>query len=593
MTQPGITVEEALKLAMQQHQAGQVAQAEAIYRQILAVEPNQDQALHLAGVAAHQLGRGEEAIELLRRAIRANPSAAHYHSNFGQIFASLGRFEDAASSLRTAIGLQPEFPDAYHNLGLALQQLNRPDEAAAALRQAIVQRPNFPAAWNMLGAVLQSSNKSEESIAAFQEATKQQPDFADAFYNLGHALRRAGKTSESVAAFRKSLELNPSQPDAHNSAGVVLYSAGDLDEALSEFHKSLKLKPDFAEAHNNVGLALQAKGQYDGAAAAYRAAIAVRPDYATAHHNLSTVLLAQGDFENGWAESEWRWRVPELGLIHHDFNKPLWDGSELKGKHILLYSDQALGDAIQFLRYAPMVVRKGGIVRLAVPPSLRRLAQGVAGIEIVRSLTDNLIDFDVHCPLATLPLKFSTTLSSVPDTTPYLFSDPGKIRHWRERLAPLAGLKVGLVWAGRPEHGNDHNRSIPLSALAPLAEVPNITWISLQKGKGAEQLSTKPASLNLHDFTNELADFSDTAALVDCLDLVISVDTSTAHLAGALGKAVWVMLPFVADWRWLLNRTDSPWYASMRLFRQPKVGDWSSVVQDVAGALAKFKAASA
>ncbi len=383
----------------------------------------------------------------------------------------------------------------------------------------------------------------------------------------------------------RRIALEPSYAEAHSNLGNALASNGQFDDAIAAHRQAIALKPNYAEAHSNLGNALAGKGQLDSAIAAHRQAIALNPNLSEAHKNLALALLARNDFQEGWEEYEWRWKCKELPFPR-DSAQPQWDGSSLEGRTILLHAEQGFGDAIQFIRYLPMVAQRGGKIIIACQGELQRLFQTMAeGCHIV-VVGPSPPAFDFHCPLLSLPRAFATTLANIPNIVPYLQADAEDARRWQRRLADHCSIvKVGLVWAGKAAHKNDRNRSMKLARLAPLAQAPGVLFFSLQKGEAAVEGKTPPASLELIDWTEELKDFADTAALIANLDLVIAVDTAVAHLAGAMGKPVWTLLPFVPDWRWMLERKDSPWYPSMRLFRQPSLGDWDSVVTRVAEAL--------
>jgi hypothetical protein len=360
--------------------------------------------------------------------------------------------------------------------------------------------------------------------------------------------------------------------------------SGNLPEAERLYRALLAHHPDMAEAHFNLGTILDATGRWHDAIAAFRQAAKLRPDLAVAHWNLGLTLLRQGDYPAGWPEWEWRWNVPDLRLNRLQCRQPQWDGAELAGKRILLYAEQGFGDTIQFARYVPLVAARGGIVTLGCPTELFNLFSRLPGVETCLPQPGTApASFSVHASLPSLPRIFGTTLATIPQNIPYMHADPAKIERWRARMTGTNTKKIGLVWAGRPTHRGDRERSLPLAALADLPALPGIQWFSLQKGDAAQQARTAPFELT--DWTNELIDFSDTAALIANLDLVISVDTSVAHLAGAMGKPVWVLLPFVPDWRWLLERGDSPWYPTMRLFRQTTSGDWQTPLAQLHKAL--------
>jgi Flp pilus assembly protein TadD len=514
MAQP--TIQQTFNLALQHHQAGQLHDAEQLYRQILAREPNHADAMHHLGMAAGQAGRNDIAVELIGR----------------------------------AIAIKPDYPEALNNFGNALKGSGQLDEAIAAYRQAIALRPSHP----------------------------------DAHGNLGSALNAKGQHDEAIAAYGRAIALSSSNPVTYYNLGNALKDKGQLDEAMAAYRRAIALKPNYAEAHFNIGTAQGNKGKIEQAIAAYRRATALKPDYAEAHWNLALALLARGEFAEGWKEFEWRWECKDLPR-RRTFAQPQWDGSSLQGRTILLHSEQGLGDTIQFIRYAPLVAEHGGTVIVGTVPELHRLLQGAAGVARWLNQGETVPTFDVHCPLMSLPAIFGTTLETIPPRVPYLQADAEQVVRWKKELAADSHrFKVGLAWAGNPTHVNDRNRSISLAALAPLATVQGVSFYSLQKGDAGKQAKASPG-LHLIDRTDDLKDFADTAALVANLDLVICVDTAVAHLAGALGKPVWTLLPFTTDWRWLLKREDCPWYPSMRLFRQPGRGDWGSVIKRVGEAL--------
>jgi len=497
-----------------------------------------------------------------------------------------GRLREAENLYRQILSYQPRHAEALYMLGMLAGQLGRNEVAVDLLGQAIAVRPNSADAHSDLSAALLALCQSDAAVSAARRAIALDPNLAEAYGNLGNALSQGAQLSDAIVAYRQAIALNPDLPQAHSNLGTVLRATGRLDEALAECSKAVALNGKLPEVHNNLANILKDLGRWDEAVAACRQAIGVEPQLAEAHFNLSLLLLMQGDFSRGWLEHEWRWRCPNFPSARCDFAQRQWDGSELAGRRILLHAEQGFGDTIQFVRYAPLVAARGGQVILACPPELHRLLNDLSGITGAIAFDAPLPPFDVHCPLLSLPLAFGTTLPSVPRAVPYLHGHAAELARWQRELAGDRHFKVGLVWAGKSTHANDRNRSLPLSALAPLARISGVSFYSLQKGAAAEQAKTPPAGMTLIDHTNELHDFADTAGLIAQLDLIISVDTAVVHLAGALGKPVWTLLPFVADWRWLLERSDSPWYPTMRLFRQPAVGDWSNVVEQVSVALA-------
>lgn len=627
---PTLTTDQALQIALAHHQARQLTEAEAIYRQILAADPRHADALHLLGVVAHQVGRNEVAVDLIRRAMALAPAVSDYPSNLGEAYRALGQPDEAIAAYRQAIALKPACAEAHYNLGNALEDKGQIAEAIAAFRQAIALKPNYAEAHSNLGNVLKETGQLGEAIAAYRDAIAFMPSLAEAHSNLGTVLQAEGQMDQAIAAYRNAIALMPSFAEAHNNLASALIDKGNLDEAIAICRDAIALKPNCSEARRNagtallgkgrvdeaiasfsqaaalkpncpkarayLGAALLTKGQVDEAIAGFRRAVALDPNFAEAHFTLALALLLRGNFREGWEEYEWRWRMKCVASLRRNWIQPQWDGSHLARRTILLHAEQGFGDAIQFVRYLPLVHEHGGKIIVECQPELQRLLQAMApGLPVVVR-GQPLPAFDIHCPLLSLPRIFATDLTNIPRNVPYLRSKATDAGVWRDRLVcHSSSTKVGLVWAGDPRpHQPDANqidrrRSMPLAGLAPLAGVPGVTFVSLQKGAPAAQAQTPPNGMTLLDWTNALHDFADTAALVECLDLVISVDTSVAHLAGALGKPVWLLNRFDTCWRWLLDRENSPWYPTMRIFRQPKPGDWDSVISRVADELAAFR----
>jgi tetratricopeptide (TPR) repeat protein len=583
-----VTIQQTLEKAVECHRAGRLSEAEGLYRQVLAENPDHADALQLLGVLSSQMGLHDRARELISRAIEINPRAGNYYCNLGAAFAAEGRYEEAIPAYRRGLSLNPADPAAYNNLGAALRQIGRLDDAVGVFKQAIALQPRSIDAQNNLGLALQMLGRVDEAIATFRRVVILQPAAIDAWVRLAMALKNANRPDDAIVALERIVALQPGHVEAWVNLGAELEKVGRIEESIAALRRAIALQSDCADAHANLGAALMQIGQLDEAVAACRQAICLRADHARAHWNLSLILLLRGQYAEGWGEYEWRWHSERLGSIRAQFVGPHWDGSPLDGRRILLYAEQGLGDSIQFLRYLPMVAARGGMIVLAIQLELRRLVQSIGDVEELVT-QDPIPAFDVCCALSSLPLVFGTTVDTIPRTVPYLFADPELTRQWKARLASdprlNAGLKVGLVWGGDPCHVNDRNRSVPLAALASLGDVQNITFISLQKGPRAAEAKNPPASLRLLDFSEELQDLADTAGLIAALDLVISIDTSVAHLAGALGVPVFVLLQAHPDWRWMLDRIDSPWYPTARLFRQVRGGDWTIPVQQLSDAL--------
>lgn len=606
-------VQLVMQHALDHHRAGRLAEAEALYRQVLQQQPDHADALHNLGLLAHQVGRHDVALDLIRRALVLCPAAPHYHLNLGQVWLSMGKLDEAAASCRAAIRLNPDYAEAHYNAGVLLHRQAKWEEAIQFYRRAIALAPGFAPAYNNLATALENSGHLTEAAECYRQAIALRPesaeahnnlahllqnqgdhrasmehlrqaiaiktDYVEAHVNLGNALSSEGRIEEAIRSYRRALEIDPNNADARSNLGNALKEQGRLDEAVECYTKAIALRPDFAEAHSNLGNTLRQQGRFDAAIDECRKAIAVNGEHA-AHVNLALVLLLLGRWEEGWPQYEWRLRDPALA---RSWVQPRWDGSDVKGATILLHAEQGFGDTIQFVRYAPLIAARGAKVILECQPELASLLASVAGVAQVVPRGQPLPEFDLHLPLLSCPLVFSTTPQTVPAHVPYVHPDAARVRRWRERLAADGpGLKVGLAWGGNPAQPHDRYRSMPLSALAPLAGVPGVRFYSLQKGEPAKQTAAPAPGMHLTDWTQDLGEFADTAALMASLDLVISVCTSVTHLAGALARPAWTPLAFVADWRWLRGRDDTPWYATMRLFRQTTPGDWDGVVRTMA-----------
>jgi tetratricopeptide (TPR) repeat protein len=559
---PQRQIDAMLQQAVAMQQNGAHPEAEELYREILALRPKHFDALQLLGALSLQAGRLDEGIELLKKAIAINGMQAPLHSNLAYAYNAQRRFNEGLASANRALALQASFADALNNRGNALAGLERPAEAFASFEKAIALQPALAQAWNNCACVLRDLDRPDDALAACDQAIALQAGYAEAWSNRANALSDLNRPQDAQASYQRALELAPS----------------------------------FADAWSNLGLTQIDLKQHEDALQSYERALALNPDQAEAHWNRALCLLQMGRLDEGWQEYEWRWQRHRMQGAQRQFAQPLWLGQfPLDGKTILLHAEQGLGDTLQFCRYVPLVAAMGAKVILEVPQELMRLLQTLDGVAALVEQGQPLPAFDCHAPLLSLPLAFGTRVESIPADTPYLFPDESDTKRWSERLASdvSRALKVGLVWAGgnRPHvaelRKTDARRSIALDTLTPILDIPHVQFYSLQKGPAAQQLSGNPELAGrIVDYTDEFADFADTAAFVCNLDLVISVDTAVAHLAGATGTPVWIMNRFDTCWRWLLDRTDSPWYPRARLFRQPALGDWNSVIADVRDALA-------
>jgi tetratricopeptide (TPR) repeat protein len=510
--------------------------------------------------------------------------------NLGLTQREAGRFDEAVTSLQSAIEIEPHSAEAYANLALVRVDQGLIPQAIGCAQQAVSLRADFAPAHNALGLALDAQGDHEQAMTSFREAVRLNPKFAEAYNNLGSALKSLNRNGEAVVCFEQALKLDASSPQAHNGLGTVLQLTDQAADALAEYEQALDLKPDYAEAHSNIGQLMGEVGNYTAAMARYEEAMRLQPALASVRNNRAITLLLLGRLAEGWPEYEWRWKV--AGAPRFPWNRPTWDGSPLAGRTILLFFEQGIGDALQFIRYAPLVKDRGGNVLVACPRKLVPILSTCAGIDGFVVDGEPAVHFDVQAGLLSLPGIFGTELDTIPADVPYLSAPADLVERWRERLAGERRLRVGIHWQGNPNYRGDRRRSMPLECFAPLAAVPGVKLYSLQKGFGSEQLAD--AGFAVEDLGSTLdqpdAAFYETAAVIKNLDLVISSDTALVHLAGALAAPTWVALPFSPDWRWLLDRTDSPWYPTLRLFRQPAVGAWSDVFAQIARELTQLVA---
>ncbi|HLJ94023.1 MAG TPA: tetratricopeptide repeat protein [Gemmataceae bacterium] len=614
--EPGqeITLAEALQIAVRHHQAGHLQEAAPIYRQILQADPKNAHVYYLLGAACQALGRVDEAVVQLEHSLRLRPGFPEVHNHLGVVRAQQGRFDLAVASFQEALRLKPNYGEAHANLAKAIQELERMQRIAAV---SFSTSPRSAEEWNNQGVSFVSQGRVEEALSSFREAIRLRPDLAEGHSNLGKLLARQGRLDEAIAALRRAIELRPELFDAHfslgnalrekglleeaatcyqeavrlapndfgaqSNLGGVLMELGQLEAALAADREALRLRPAAAESHSNLGVVLVELGRVDEALQCYAEAVRLKPDYAEAHKNRAIAWLTQGDFTRGWPEYQWRWLCPEF--TPPNFHQPRWDGSPLQGRTILLYAEQGLGDTLHFIRYVPLVRRGGGRVLVMCPRSLHQLLREGPEIDGLLGPGETPPPFDVYAPLLSLPGLMGTTPATIPAEVPYLRTKADPVERWRRELSKLDGFKIGIAWQGSREHKRDRFRSVPVETFAPLVALSGVRLVSLQKGPGADQLSRLPQDWQILDAGNRIEDWADTAGLVKHLDLVVTVDSAVAHLAGALAIPVWVALPFAPDWRWLQGREDSPWYPSMRLFRQRERGQWTDVFARIATAV--------
>jgi FkbM family methyltransferase len=595
---------------------GQMAAAIDHHQQALALTPNNADSHYNLGVALYQNGQVEAAIDHYQQTVTQNPNHVSAHTNLGMAFYQQGKLEASAAHYRQAIALHPDHVNALNGLGVVLFHLGQLEEAILHYRQAIALSPNQVIAYNNLGTVFQKQGKLKEAMAQYQQAIAIDPNYASAYDNLGTVLQEQGKLEEAIVHYQQAIAIDPNAANAYNNLGSALKEQGNLEAAVACCQQAIRLQPTHADAHNNYASSLVEQGNFREAITHCEQAIRCQPNHVNAHLNLGIILLMLGDFQRGFGEYHWRWQSKQCPDLRYP--QALWDGSDLAGKVILLTAEQGFGDTIQFARYAPLVAQRGGCVVVACQKPLLRLLSSLPGIEQCVDRDKVNVQTHVHIPLLDLPLILETTLESIPAQVPYLngkasnlvLPEPSfkaedtetpehrntqnsKLKTQNSKLKtqnsppPLSTppLKVGIVWASNPDNSTAKKRSCPLSYFLSLLEIPGVALYSLQKDLSESDAALLESRSTIQDLRPLINDFADTAAAIAQLDLVISVDTAVAHLAGALGKPVWTLLPYVADWRWLLQREDSPWYPTMRLFRQAQPDDWAGVFARVAEAL--------
>ena len=566
----GDSAEKAYRDGLDLQASGRLSDAVERLRAGLRLAPD-DERIHFSlAKAFHDQGRRDEALEEYRRTIGLRADCAEAYFNVGLLFWETRRPEDAAAALREAVALAPGLAAAHNNLGIVLRALQQDDEALACFERAVQEHPGYAEAWCNAGRVLFDRERWDDAIGCFEHALALSPDYAQALHNLGLCHHKKGLLERAEACYRRVLTLHPGHHRAHIDMGNVCLDRGDLAGMADWYRKALAFTPEDRTGFANVARMFRDLGRWDESLALYDAALRLDPDNAEMRFSRSLIHLTLGRFAEGWPGYEWRCRRTEWAKAYpHALPSPRWRGEPLDGRTLLVHHEQGFGDTLQFVRYLPLAKARGGRVLFEVPAALHRLLRSVEGADDIVVLAADgptRAPHDLHVPLLSLPGIFGTMLECVPDRVPYLFPDPQKAACWAERLDPLA-LNVGVVWSGSRWTPRLAEKSCPLELLLTLAPLPGIRWVALQKDAPPIELATAHAA-GLTIWGPELGDFSDTAAAVAGLDLVIAVDTAVAHLAGAMGKPVWVLLSRSADWRWLLDRTDSPWYPTMRLYRQ-------------------------
>jgi len=536
--------------------------------------------------------RFDEAAAVLSAAIGHFPDSLEFNFLLGNIRFEQRHFAEAIVRFKAVVVIQPENDHAYGNLAQALEKFGNLHDAAKTIRHACTLNPDA-AEWPMNeGFIAQSDERFDDAIASLQRAIALRPNYPEAHANLGSVYQKKRQFNLAESSYREALRINPASAELHFNLGSVLFDQLQYDAAIEAYRTALKLNPSHDRALLNLASAYVTLRQFPDALANIDTVIANRPDHADAHWNKAVLLLLLGDFQNGWREYEYRWKTTTI-QEQWQFTRPQWSGREdIQGKTIFLYAEQGIGDTIQFVRFVDAVKQKGANIVLQVQPPLLRLLGSLKSIDRILSLNDvpGDLSFDYQCPIMSLPFALGTQLQTVPAKVPYIEAPKDRIAHWREKLPSSSTPRVGFVWAGNPTHKNDHNRSMSLQTLTPLLGIAGPNFFSLQKEVPKADRDLFDTLHSLRDLSPNLTDFAETAAIISHLDLVITVDTSVAHMAGALGIPVWIMLPENPDYRWLLDRSDSPWYPSARLFRQSAAGNWGKVIEAIGANLRDFPA---
>jgi tetratricopeptide (TPR) repeat protein len=581
MAAPTANDDALLRQALAAHQSGQIDRAIPLYRKLLARFADNAQILYLLGTAEAQCGRFSDGVAMLERSLQIAPDNPVAHFNLGKALHHLGRCDDAVWSYARAVGLKPDYAEALFNMAKALRDLARFEEALHCYDQLIRLKPKHALALLHRGSVLHALKQLPDALNSIDAALGARPDWIEALIDRAAVQQDMQRHEDALRSLEQVLRHDPNCAEAHLDRGSVLHDLGHAQEALVSIERAIALKPAVAEAHYNRGDVLQDLKRFDEAIRSYDRAIELKPDFADAYWNKALVALLTGDFEAGWPLYEWRAQGSRRIAGADPSVKPLWLGEvPIAGKTLLVQSEQGIGDIIQFCRYLPLVEALGANIIFELPRAVLTLVQTLPCRFVAVERSTEVPPHDLRCPLLSLPLALRTTLQTVPAQTPYLNPDERKREAWRTRLGAKRGMRIGLAWSGNPRHINDRRRSIRFTSLLPLLEL-TCEFHSLQIECRAEDRQAIAKATQLHDHRNDLADFSDTAALVAEMDLVISVDTAVAHVAAALGRPVWVLLPFVPDFRWLLDRSDSPWYPTATLYRQPALGDWAGVIAKV------------
>jgi tetratricopeptide (TPR) repeat protein len=561
---------------------GRTNEALASYDMAIATDGNNSKAYLHRGVLQQQLQQLGAAEASYKQAITLRPHYADAYFDLGTLQSDAGRVTDALTSFDAAIAAAPDHAGAHAGRGLALMALGQPDAAVASFEMAIRLKPDFTRAYGSLAQAQEILGLLVEARASHAQAVLLDPQDATIHFNRGSFLSDLKDWKGAIESYQAAIALKPDFADAFCNLGLAKQEGGQVDAALESYSTALEINPAAATVFNNRGNLYRSKGQFDEALMDYRQAIALEPNFAEAHYNIGQLALLQGNFAAGWPGYEWRRQIEEaLAANTRVLPQPAWFGDyPLEGKRIFLHAEQGLGDTIQFCRYVRLVASLGANVTLEVQPSLGNLLANIDGVSKLILFGDPIPPADCQCSIMSLPGAFKTTLDTIPCQVPYLRADPLKVAHWHRILGPRKRLRIGLAWSGNPSNRNDHNRSVDLARW--IDHLPDeCEYICLQKEIRDADRRILSSSTKFTNIESHNQNFTDTAALVETLDLVISVCTSLAHLSGAMGQKTWILLPFLPDWRWLMNRRDTPWYPTATLYRQPVAGDWDSVMEEV------------
>ena len=557
---------------------------ELINKKIIIDNYEQAKKLFISGLESYQKELYEDAEHFFFLSLKLLPDHLSTLTNLSAVLIKLKKVEKANEIITQGIHLYPTNEVFYLNQGLLFALNQEWQKSLVSFNQAIKIKPDYAEAYYNCGNALQELKRFEEALISYQQAITIKPDYAEAYNNRGITLQELKRFEEALISYQQAITIKPDYAEAYGNSGIVLFKLKCFTEALTFLEKAIIYKPDYIDAYYNHAVCLESLNRFEEAIASYKQAIMIKPDYAVAHWNLSLSQLLLGNFQEGWLEYEWRWTYYEetkqlAGF--RIFDQPLWLGEEsVKDKTILIYAEQGLGDTIQFCRYIPLVSALGAKIILEVQRPLLNLLRNLEGVTQLIGSGSQLPEFDYRCPLLSLPLAFKTTIDSIPSPIPYIYSSEDNQNKWREYIGD-GGFKIAICWQGNTQNKIDVGRSFPVSLFEDISKINGVRLISLQKNEGVEQMKNLPVGMKIEtlpeDFDSGDNAFLDSVAVMKCVDLVITSDTALTHLAGSLGVESWLPLRHVPDWRWLLDRKDSPWYPSLKLYRQPVVDDWSSI----------------